>query len=349
MAFINNIGVAAELIGVALIIVLLLFHTHRTPVVLFTAQGAGPGLPGWAALGFLAPLLLCAIMPAYVMFGFDTAGSLAEETKDPRRTTPRALLRALGAAGVAGALLLVMALLAARSIAPATLGVGGLPSVLEDALGSGVGKVLLADVAFAIFICCLAIHAASIRLAFSMARDHALPFGDHLSHVSEQRKSPALPAIVVGVIAIAILVVNLGNAQIFLVVTSVAIVIVYIAYLLVTVPAFLQRRRHGWPEDQGRTGWFFLGRGRGFVINGIAIAYGALMALNLIWPRSAIYGSGAYAWGGVISVAALMLVGAGYYLWRQHGRNHAVAAEHRTAALAVVGSTSDQAPDDLAG
>ncbi|TVZ05541.1 amino acid permease [Trebonia kvetii] len=346
MAFINNIGVAAELTGVALIIVLLLFHIHRSPAVIFTAQGAGPGLPGWAALGYLAPLLLCIVMPAYVMFGFDTAGSLSEETKDPRRTTPRALLRALGAAGVAGALLLLMALLTAKSLAPATLGVGGLPSVLEDALGSGVGKVLLADVAFAIFICCLAIHAASIRLAFSMARDHALPFGDHLSHVSEHRKSPALPAIVSGAVAIAILIVNLGNAQIFLVVTSVSIVIVYIAYLLVTVPAMLQRRRNGWPEDQGRTGWFFLGRRRGLLINGTAIGYGALMALNLIWPRSAIYGSGAYAWGGVIFVAALMVLGAGYYRWRQHGRDHEVADEHRVATLAVVGGTMS---DDLGG
>jgi urea carboxylase system permease len=334
MAFINNIGVAAELIGVALIIVLLLFHTHRTPAVIFTAQGAGPGLPGWTALGYLAPLLICAVMPAYVMFGFDTAGSLAEETKDPRRTTPSALLRALGAAGTAGALLLLMALLTAKSLAPATLGAGGLPSVLEDALGSGVGKVLLADVAFAIFICCLAIHAASIRLAFSMARDHALPFGDHLSHVSAQRKSPALPAIAVGAVAIAILVVNFGNAQIFLVVTSVSIVIVYIAYLLVTVPAMLQRRRNGWPEDQGRTGWFFLGRRRGLLVNGTAIGYGLLMALNLIWPRTAIYGGGAYAWGGVIVVAAIMLIGAAYYFWRQHGRERQVAHEHRAEQLA---------------
>jgi urea carboxylase system permease len=349
MAFINNIGVAAELIGVALIIVLLLFHIHRSPAVIFTAQGAGPGLPGWTALGYLAPLLICAVMPAYVMFGFDTAGSLSEETKDPRRTTPRALLRALGAAGVAGALLLLMALLTAKSIAPATLGVGGLPSVLEDALGSGVGKVLLADVAFAIFICCLAIHAASIRLAFSMARDRALPFGDHLSHVSEQRKSPVLPAIAVGVVAIAILVVNLGNAKIFLVVTSVSIVIVYIAYLLVTVPAMLQRRRSGWPQDQGRTGWFFLGRRRGLLINGTAIGYGALMALNLIWPRSAIYGGGAYAWGGVIFVAALGILGAAYYLWRQHGRHHEVAPEHRAAPLAgaVAATGPGSTPDEL--
>ncbi len=59
------------------------------------------------------------------------------------------------------------------------------------------------------------------------------------------------------------------------------------------------------------------------------------MALNLIWPRTAIYGSGVYSWGGVISVAALGLVGAAYYLWRQHGREHEVPHEHRAAAQAA--------------
>jgi glycine/D-amino acid oxidase-like deaminating enzyme len=91
---------------------------------------------------------------------------------------------------------------------------------------------------------------------------------------------------------------------------------------------------------------FFLGRGRGLVINGIAIGYGAFMALNLIWPRSEIYGSGVYAWGGVIFVAALGILGAAYYLLRQHGRDQEVAHEHRVAMLAVVGATE---PDDLGG
>jgi amino acid transporter len=160
-----------------------------------------------------------------------------------------------------------------------------------------------------------------------------------------------LPAIGVGAVAIAILVVNLGNAKIFLVVTSVSIVIVYIAYLLVTVPAMMQRRRNGWPEDQGRTGWFFLGRRRGLLINGTAIGYGALMAVNLIWPRSAIYGGGAYAWGGVIFVAALGILGAVYYLWRQHGRDHEVSPEHRAAPLAGAAAATGpgSTPDELGG
>lgn len=332
MALVNNAGVAAELIGVALIIVLLLFHLKRGPGIVFSSQGAGPGLPGWESLGYLAPLLLAAIMPAYVMYGFDTAGSLAEETRDPRRTTPRALLQALAAAGGAGAVLLLLALLTANSLDPAVLGAGGLPSVLQQALGSTLGKILLVDVAFAIFICTLAIQTASIRLAFSMARDHGLPFGETLSHVTEHRQSPAAPALVSGVVAIGVLVVNFGNPQIFLVITSVSIVIVYIAYLLVTIPV-LQRRIGGWPHDKGDQGWFYLGRTRGIIVNSTAVGYGVLMAVNLLWPRSEIYGSGAYAWGGVIFVAAMVLVGLAYYVSAQHGREQRIAVEHKYAAV----------------
>jgi amino acid transporter len=271
---------------------------------------------------------MAAIMPAYVMYGFDTAGSLAEETVDPRRTTPKALLRALAAAGLAGAALLLLALMTADSLDPAVLGVGGLPSVLESALGSTVGKLLLIDVAFAIFICTLAIQTASIRLAFSMARDHALPFGRQLAHVTERRHSPVVPAIVSGLIAIGLLVLNVGNAKIFLLITSVAIAIVYIAYLLVTIPVMHQRLR-GWPDDAGKTGWFYLGRGGGLVINALAIGYGAFMLVNLLWPRAAIYGDGVYAWGGLIFIAAIVAVGAIYYATRQHGRDERIAEEHR--------------------
>lgn len=330
MSRINNIGVAAELVGVALIIVLLVFYIQRGPGVVFTSQGAGPGLPGWESLGYLAPLLLAAIMPAYVMFGFDTAGSLAEETKNPSRTTPRALLRALAAAGTAGLMVLLLALMTADSLDLATLGAGGLPLVLESALGSTLGKIILVDVAFAIFICTLAIQAAAIRLTFSMARDHALPFGDRLSDVSEQGGAPVLPTLLSGVFAIGLLLVNVNNSSIFLVITSVSIVIVYIAYLLVTAPVLL-RRLKGWPADQGSDGRFFMGRTPGIVVNAVAVTWGFLMALNLIWPRELIYGEGK-AWGGVLFVASVVGIGLLYYFAAQHGREVRVVDQHRATA-----------------
>ena len=188
--------------------------------------------------------------------------------------------------------------------------------------------------AFAIFVCTLAIQTAAIRIAFSMARDHCLPFGERLAHVSDHRQSPVLPALVSGAIAILILILNLGNSKIFLVVTSVSIVLVYLAYLSVTVPV-LARRRRGWPEDGGRTGLFTLGRTRGMIINSIAVGYGALMAINLIFPRQAIYGAGNYAWGGVIVIALVLAVGLAYFFSTQRDRPLEIAAEHRAEPVPV--------------
>jgi amino acid transporter len=280
---------------------------------------------------------MAAIMPAYVMYGFDTASSLAEETKDPRRRTPIAILQALAASGAAGALLLILALMATKTLSLSDLTAGGLPMILQTVLGSTVGKLLLIDVAFAIFVCTLAIQTAAIRVAFSMARDHRLPFGERLAHVTEERHSPAAPAIVTGVIAIGILLVNIGNAKIFTLVTSVAIVIVYLAYLMVTAPV-LGRRLGGWPTDGGRTGLFTLGRRRGLLINSIAVAYGLFMTINLVWPRQLIYGEGVYAWGGVIVIAVVVALGAIYYFTAQHRKGHVIASEHRATDSAASAS-----------
>ena len=98
MARINNFGVAAELVGVSLLIILLAVHIRRGPAVVFDTFGIGATYP-W---GYFGAFLVAGLMSAYVMYGFDTAGSLAEETLDPRKHAPPAILRALTAAGMAG-------------------------------------------------------------------------------------------------------------------------------------------------------------------------------------------------------------------------------------------------------
>src|SRR6266571_3767616 len=103
MARINNFGVAAELVGVSLLIILLAVHIRRGPAVIFDTFGLGATYP-W---GYFGAFLVAGLMSAYVMYGFDTAGSLAEETLDPRRHAPPAIIRALAAAGLAGFLVLL--------------------------------------------------------------------------------------------------------------------------------------------------------------------------------------------------------------------------------------------------
>ena len=323
---VNNVGVAAELTGAVVLIVLLLLHAHRGPGVVLRSEGTGPGLPGYSFLGYGAGFLIAVIMPAYVMYGFDTAGSLAEETRDPRRRAPREIIRSLAVAGVAGMLLLLFAIMASPTLSPSKFSAGGLPLVVTSELGNTLGKVLLADVAIAISVCTLAIQTASIRMMFTMARDNGLPFGAALARVSKKAHSPVLPAIVTGGLAALALFVSLGEPKIFTAITSVSVVLIYIAYLLVTGP-LLARRREDWLARHGGEGLFTLRRFGG-AINAFAVVYGAAMIVDLIWPRAAIYGAGALAWTGLIFVVAVLAVGLAYYATVLRGRTD-VLAEHR--------------------
>jgi amino acid transporter len=202
MSLINSIGVTCELIGVGLLVALMFTHAERGPGVVFKTNGEKPYV--WA---FLAS----ALMATYVMYGFDSAGELSEETRAPRRTAPRAIIRALVVSGFGGALLLVGALMAAPSVTDGKLGTEGLPYVLTSRLGTGVGKALLIDVAIAITVCTLAVQTAATRLTFSMSRDRVLPWSRQLAKVNVRTGAPILPAIVVGLVAVAILVVNVGR------------------------------------------------------------------------------------------------------------------------------------------
>jgi hypothetical protein len=121
MARINNVGVAAELVGVTLLIILLALHITRGPDVVFETNGTGAG-HDW---GYFGAWLLGSIVSVYVMYGFDTAGSLAEETNNPRKHAPPAILRALAAAGLAGGLLIIVAMMSVSSITAKEIGTLG--------------------------------------------------------------------------------------------------------------------------------------------------------------------------------------------------------------------------------
>src|SRR5947209_6583073 len=212
MARINNFGVMAELIGASLLVILMLFNAHRGPAIVTHTLGRGVGHT-W---GYFGAFIIGGIMSAYVMYGFDTAGTLAEETNNPRKHAPPAIIRALTAAAIIGGLLILFSLMAVKNINDPNIGALGLPYIIKQALGNTVGNVFLIDSAIAITVCTLAVMASCIRLLFAMARDGRLPFGPQIARVSGHRKVPVIPALVVGVLALVILGVNYGNQSAFL-------------------------------------------------------------------------------------------------------------------------------------
>lgn len=336
MALVNNVGVAAELVGATLLAVALFWAARRGPAVVLDTQGLGGG----ESLGYLGPFLTAALTPSFVMYGFDSAGSLAEETVNPRRIAPWAILGALGAAGAMGACLILGALMAAPDLVDPRLGQlgGGMPLIIRGAIRPALGRLLLADVALAILVCTLTVHALAVRLIFAMARDNTLPWSGRLAAIGGTGRSPRLPVVLVGLAAAALLACNADSPAVVETLASVAIVWANLGYLFVTVPQLARRRSAGGPAGAapssagrggGRDKLFHLGRW-GFPINVVAVCWSVALIVNVGWPRAAIYGE---PWHQrfVAAWATLALVGSGwlYHGWALRHGGSAVLAEHR--------------------
>jgi amino acid transporter len=329
---INSAGVFIELIAACLIAIFLAFNVRRGPEVFFSLEGYGGG----RGFTYLGDFLVASLASGYVMYGFDTASSLGEETLEPRRTAPRAILRAILASFVIGGAILVFAVMAAPNLRDPMIGSsnGGLQYIVEQVMWGPLGKIFLVCIVVAVTVCSLAVHTAAIRLAFAMARDNALPFGEKLARVNSETQTPIVPAVVIGVIAELILVLNIKQPKIFTVLTSIAVIMIYLAYLVVT-GALLKKRLAGqWPPaDLAAGGYFTMGRW-GMLVNVAAVLWGAGMAINLAWPREAVYGAPWYnTWGAFVYIAAIL--GAGLAWYAVTGRQHVgTLASHTLTAEA---------------
>ncbi|MFI9402465.1 APC family permease [Nocardia sp. NPDC052316] len=325
MARINSAGVFIELIAAVLIAIILAANATRGPQVFFSTHGYGAGEAG----GYLGAFLVASLASGYVMYGFDTASSLGEETVEPRRTAPKAILRAVLASFVIGGAILAFAVMAAPDLDDPQIGSssGGLQYIVEQVMWGPLGTIFLCCIVIAVTVCSLAVHTAAIRLTFAMARDNALPFGEKLARVHPKTQTPVIPAILIGVLAALILVINVGQPKIFTVLTSIAIIMIYLAYLMVTGPMLKQRLQGQWPpKELAEGGYFTMGRW-GMLVNIVAVVWGVGMALNLAWPRPGVYGSPWYnTWGAFVYIG--LILGSGL-LW------YAVKGRHRIGTLAA--------------
>lgn len=311
-AMIMNIGVVVELISaVVLIIMLGLKIQHGIGVT-----WAAPALPDLDGFGSFSPFLAAAVMAAYVMYGFDTAGTLAEETRDPKHRAPRAILQALAAAAGLGMLLLLTAVMSAPDLHDPSLASdsGGLPALIKNVLGETTGTIFLFSAVFAVFICALAVQANTARVVFAMARDGSLPGSTWLSKISEHRKTPDRASLIVGLIGCALLLVNMNFEKIMTALVCVSIVWANLAYLMTNLQMLRGRiaNTHCWSEP-------FLGRW-GLVINLLAVGWSILLIVNIGWPRQRFYGE---AWHEQYAALlyTVLLLGLGYVIAKRRARS----------------------------
>jgi amino acid transporter len=270
VAIINNTGVVFEILGMFVFaLILMAFHNHQG----FSVVTNSAGIPVNGST-FLAAMF----MSLFVIYGFDTASTLAEETKDPRRNAPKAVLYSVIGAFVIGGVFLLGTLVAIPNLGSAVKNGIGPAQIIEANFPHGFATLYLLVVAAAIFVCCLSIMASTIRLCFGMARDNQLPFSKPLAKVAPKLHTPPWTCIAVALVA-AIPFIQFSGAGI---VAIAATGMIYLSYFLGNI-VIMRARMRGWPKTSAP---FRLGRW-GPVVNIVGLIYGGAMLINFAWPRPA--------------------------------------------------------------
>src|SRR4051812_29768258 len=332
VAMINNTGVLFELLGLFVFaIILALFNNNQGVDVVFDTGGAD-----FSAGNFLVAMF----MGLFVIYGFDTASTLAEETNDPRRAAPRAVLGSIAAAFVIGFVFLWAMLMAIPGDLDKVVADGGIspPDIIQANLSNALATGYLFVVSFAIFVCCLAIQASTIRLAYGMARDKQLPGSSVLQTVNERTGTPVGACIVVALMAALFLLKYAGVAYIAIAASG----MIYLSYILANL-CILRARRRGWPKTEGK---FSLGRW-GMLVNILAIIWGGAMLINFAWHRVATNPKpsetvGLLSFPGFLNDIAILwlvlgfvlILGGAYYAARRHEIREPAVPESARAEIA---------------
>lgn len=303
-----NIGIAAEVVATVGISLALITVFRHNPVSILWDTSLRPEATSWWPT-FIAAVAIC----GWIILGFDACGSLAEETQDPKREVPRAILISLFTVGLVD-------LLGATALVLATPDFGAImagevpdpvSSAVEYSLGAWAAKPFLAVVIVSFTACGIAVQASTVRVLFSFARDRMVPFAGLWSRVSKRNHSPVAATLLIGTLAsLAFLYANALS-----VLVSFATAAYYAAFLAPVAGVLYVRMRGRW----GKQGRWTLGR-LGPVVNVLATTWLVFEMINIAWPR--------YTdlpwwqnWAVVVGFVVFGVVGLAYFLKARPDRN----------------------------
>jgi amino acid transporter len=332
MGRVAQFGVYVEILGTLGIAIILAIHGfHHGLGFLFSDQGvqhAGSNPLGLDFHGnwWTGAALIAVLAPVYIFYGFESAGDISEETKDAGRQVPRAMRMALIWGGIASLILtgaLLLSMPEANAVG-ATVKGGGVPFILGQ-LSTGVQDFLLLLIIFAFFSCGTSVQGAGSRLAFSYARDGALPGSRWMRSVHPRFRTP-VNALLAGAFVTALFALLVfaspskdihiwfitypADTNVLVSLISFGVSGIYLSFLLTVIGAIVARRR-GWVPE----GSFRLGRW-GWPVTIVAAGYLGLMLINVVLPTG-LTSPRAYFnldWITLSVMAVIALVGAVYFV-----------------------------------
>jgi len=240
---INNMAVWAELVGTIGLILLIfgaVIFAHKGDWSNLTSTGLIPtaGYTAW-----LGPFMLSALLGAYTLVGWESAANLTEETHNPKKVVPRAMVRALIISGVVGMFfLMALSVGIGDNIAAITTSDFAVADIITQTVGPVVTHIMLVVVCIAIFACGLVIMTSNGRLVHAMARDQRIPFAHVFAKVPRANGGPVWAAVLVAAVSIGVVATFGANDNALQNVLAAGTLVPAIAYAA-TVVLYLATRR----------------------------------------------------------------------------------------------------------
>jgi amino acid transporter len=310
LKYVVNVGIIAECIAsVGIGLLLLLFFRNHPISYLWEGLGAEAN---FASGSYFAAFIAAIAISGWAFVGFDSCGSVSEETVDPMRRVPRAILFSLLSVGAVIILNSIAIGLSFKDTAAVMSGevLDPVTPAVTDAFGSWAEKPFELVVLAAFIACGIAVQATATRVLFSLSRDRMLPMSGVLSRVGGNK-------VPLGALAVASVVSACGllfglNARAVNTLITFGSGGYYITFWLVCAAALYARLSGRWVP----AGRFSLGR-FALPVNIAAVCWLTFEAINIAWPREVLAVPGAkfyQVWAIVLIFGVLSVVGLIYVL-----------------------------------
>lgn len=272
VSMLNNISAWWHIGGVVIISGLLLFFVphHEHPFqFMYNTQFTNSGFPYW--YGFLLGFLLT----GYTITGFDASAHVSEETEGASTAAAHGIIMAIVVSAIAGYILILGLIVAMPDLKDTMGSTNPVLYILNTRLGETVGTLLFLIAIVAQFFCGTASITSNSRMLFAFSRDGGMP-GSKTIYKLNSRHVP-WNALLVSIAAAFILALPaLFSTVIYSAVTSIAVIGLYIAYV---IPVFL-RLIH---KDRFKAGPFNLGKWSSLV-GWLAILWTVLASVLFVLP-----------------------------------------------------------------
>ena len=250
VALLNDISVWWHVLGVLVIVGVLAFvpDNHQSGSFVF---GEFVNNTGWTSGLYVG--LLGLLLAQYTFTGYDASAHMTEETHDAARSGPRGIVMSIVVSLVAGWVLLIGLTFAIQNYQVASEAAVPPAQIFIDAIGSTGGKLLLLVAIGAQLFCGMSSVTANSRMIYAFSRDGALPASSFWHRVNKRTRTPTNAVWLAAGGAFVLGLPYLWNSTAYFAVTSIAVIGLYIAYVL---PTFLRLRQ----GDAFQRGPWHLGR-----------------------------------------------------------------------------------------